>query len=137
MLSADDLDRLEAAVPRAAWSGDWQSFAAHHPSKHPVADLTRDHYAATMASRDSAPRPPGTGTCPPWSPSPTWAQRQDLLEANPARRLQFRPPVPRRCWPGSNWGELGQLPINEWLPDGISEGLAGHEVGIGGVPNGA
>ncbi len=29
VLSADDLDRLEAAVPRAAWSGDRQSFAAH------------------------------------------------------------------------------------------------------------
>jgi aryl-alcohol dehydrogenase-like predicted oxidoreductase len=29
VLSADDLGRLEAAVPRAAWSGDRQSFAAH------------------------------------------------------------------------------------------------------------
>jgi aryl-alcohol dehydrogenase-like predicted oxidoreductase len=28
-LSPADLDRLEAAVPRAAWSGDRQSFAAH------------------------------------------------------------------------------------------------------------
>ena len=29
VLSSADLDRLETAVPRAAWSGDRQSFAAH------------------------------------------------------------------------------------------------------------
>jgi len=33
VLSPADLDRLEAAVPRAAWSGDRQSFAAHRTAR--------------------------------------------------------------------------------------------------------
>jgi aryl-alcohol dehydrogenase-like predicted oxidoreductase len=35
-LTAADLDRIEAAAPRAAWAGDRQSFAAHGTSRTPA-----------------------------------------------------------------------------------------------------
>jgi len=35
-LSTEDLARLEAVAPRTAWSGDRQSFAAHHTTRTPA-----------------------------------------------------------------------------------------------------
>jgi site-specific recombinase XerD len=84
------LDSLDAATTRTGYARTLARLAAVTGPHHPVADLDCDHYAAVMVGWDSAA--PAT-----WNRHPsalvsftTWAQLQDLLATDPARRLSRR-----------------------------------------------
>ncbi|WP_084774127.1 tyrosine-type recombinase/integrase [Nonomuraea candida] len=89
------LDSLRAATTRTGYARTLARLTAVTGAHHPVAELEPEHYAGVMAAWDTA----AAGT---WNRHlsalvsfTTWAQRQDLLATNPARRLTRRATVRR------------------------------------------
>ncbi|ACZ87520.1 hypothetical protein [Streptosporangium roseum] len=84
------LDSLDAATTRAGYTRTLARLTATVGPHHPVANLDCDHYALVMAAWDSAAAATWNRHLSALISSTTWAQRQDLLATNPARRLLRR-----------------------------------------------
>ncbi|MFI6803338.1 tyrosine-type recombinase/integrase [Streptosporangium canum] len=84
------LDSLDAATTRAGYTRTLARLTAVTGPHHPVADLDCDHYAAVMTAWDDAAAATWNRHLSALISFTTWAQRQDLLATNPARRLLRR-----------------------------------------------
>ncbi|MER5326849.1 tyrosine-type recombinase/integrase [Streptosporangium roseum] len=84
------LDSLDAATTRAGYTRTLARLSATVGPHHPVANLDCDHYAVVMAAWDSAAAATWNRHLSALISFTTWAQRQDLLATNPARRLLRR-----------------------------------------------
>ncbi|WP_240973601.1 tyrosine-type recombinase/integrase [Nonomuraea composti] len=89
------LDALQVATTRRSYARTLARLAAVTGPQHPVADLDPDHYAAVMAAWDDAAAATWNRHLSALVSLTTWAQRQDLLATNPARRLTRRTPARR------------------------------------------
>ncbi|MEU6797428.1 tyrosine-type recombinase/integrase [Nonomuraea wenchangensis] len=86
---------LRTATTRAAYARTLARLRTIIGPHHPVADLDCDHYATVMATWDTAAAATWNRHLSALVSFTAWAQRQDLLATNPARRLQRRTPVSR------------------------------------------
>ncbi|MEQ4723706.1 site-specific integrase [Nonomuraea sp. B19D2] len=84
------LDSLGAATTRIGYARTLARLTATAGPHHPVAGLDCDHYAAVMAAWDSAAPATWNRHLSALISFTTWAQRQDLVATNPARRLLRR-----------------------------------------------
>ncbi|WP_246075534.1 site-specific integrase, partial [Nonomuraea terrae] len=84
------LGSLQAATTRTGYARTLARLTTIAGPHHPVADLTPDDYATVMAAWDSAAAATWNRHLSALISFTTWAQRQDLLETNPARRLTRR-----------------------------------------------
>ncbi|MFI6180193.1 tyrosine-type recombinase/integrase [Nonomuraea sp. NPDC051191] len=89
------LSSLRTVTTRGNYAHTLARLTAVTGPQRPVAGLTPDDYAATMAPWDSAAAATWNRHLSALTSFTTWAQRQDLLETNPARRLERRTPARR------------------------------------------
>ncbi|MEV4186619.1 site-specific integrase [Streptosporangium canum] len=84
------LGALPVATTRRSYARTLARLTAVTGPHHPVADLDCDHYAAVMTAWDDAAAATWNRHLSALVSFTTWAQRQDLLATNPARRLNRR-----------------------------------------------
>ena len=84
------LDSLGAATTRTSYARTLAQLTAVTGPHHPIAALQPEHYAAVMTGWDTAAAATWNRHLSALVSFTTWAQRQDLLATNPARRLQRR-----------------------------------------------
>ncbi|MFI6743122.1 site-specific integrase [Nonomuraea sp. NPDC050451] len=84
------LASLQSATTRTSYARTLARLTTVASPHHPVADLEPDHYATVMATWDTAAAATGNRHLSALVSFTTWAQRQDLLATNPARRLTRR-----------------------------------------------
>ncbi|MEV1243381.1 tyrosine-type recombinase/integrase [Nonomuraea sp. NPDC050022] len=84
------LDSLGAATTRTSYARTLAQLTAVTGPNPPVAALQPEHYAAVMTGWDTAAAATWNRHLSALVSFTTWAQRQDLLATNPARRLQRR-----------------------------------------------
>ncbi|MEU7855313.1 tyrosine-type recombinase/integrase [Nonomuraea sp. NPDC049141] len=89
------LDSITTATTRAGYTETLARLTAVTGPHHQVADLTPEHYAAVMDRWKTAAAATWNRHLSALRSFTTWAQRQDLLDTNPARRLQRRTPARR------------------------------------------
>lgn len=89
------LDSLQAATTRAGYAETLARLVEVTGPARPAAALAPEDYAAVMARWDGASAATWNRHLSALTSFTTWAQRQDLLETNPARRLQRRKPARR------------------------------------------
>ncbi|MFI7535080.1 tyrosine-type recombinase/integrase [Streptosporangium sp. NPDC049376] len=87
------VDSITTATTRAGYAETLTRLTAVTGPDHPVAALTPEHYAAVMDRWKSAAAATWNRHLSALCSFTTWAQRQDLLATNPARRLQRRKPA--------------------------------------------
>ena len=83
-------ETLDAATTRASYAETLTALATVTGAGHPVAELTPDHYVAAMNRWTAASPATWNRHLSALVSFTTWAQRQDLLATNPARRLARR-----------------------------------------------
>ncbi|MEU4330049.1 tyrosine-type recombinase/integrase [Nonomuraea dietziae] len=84
------LDSLDAATTRRSYACTLARLTAASGTRHPVAALDCDHYATVMDHWAAAEPATWNRHLSALVSFTTWAQRQDLLATNPARRLRRR-----------------------------------------------
>lgn len=88
------LDQVQAATTRAGYAATLTSLTALAGTR-PTTELTPEDYAAVMDRWNTAAAATWNRHLSTLVSFTTWAQRQELLAANPARRLQRRKPARR------------------------------------------
>ncbi|MFF5212159.1 tyrosine-type recombinase/integrase [Streptosporangium sp. NPDC000396] len=89
------LDSITAATTRAGYAETLARLTAVASPAHPVATLAPEHYAAVMDRWNTAAAATWNRHLSALCSFTTWAQRQELLATNPARRLERRKPARR------------------------------------------
>ncbi|WP_214104042.1 tyrosine-type recombinase/integrase [Acrocarpospora catenulata] len=89
------LDSITTATTRASYAETLARLTAMAGPAHPVAALQPEHYAAVMDRWKTAAAATWNRHLSALVSFTTWAQRQDLLATNPARRLERRKPARR------------------------------------------
>jgi site-specific recombinase XerC len=89
------LDSVQTATTRASYDETLACLIAVAGGASPVADLTPDDYEAVMQRWDSCAAATWNRHLSALGSFTTWAQRQEILATNPARRLARRKPARR------------------------------------------
>ncbi|MEU7835647.1 MULTISPECIES: site-specific integrase [unclassified Nonomuraea] len=89
------LESITAATTRAGYAQTLARLTTVAGPEHPVVDLTPEQYAAVMDRWTTAAAATWNRHLSALVSFTTWAQRQDLLATNPARRLERRKPARR------------------------------------------
>ncbi|MFI6742721.1 tyrosine-type recombinase/integrase [Nonomuraea sp. NPDC050451] len=89
------LESLTAATTRTGYAETLARLTTVAGPQHPVATLTPEQYAAVMDQWKSAAAATWNRHLSALVSFTTWAQRQELLVTNPARRLERRKPARR------------------------------------------
>ncbi|GII94367.1 tyrosine-type recombinase/integrase [Sinosporangium siamense] len=89
------LDSLATVTTRVGYAETLARLTAVAGPAHPVDDLTPEHYAAVMDRWKTAAAATWNRHLSALCSFTTWAQRQDILATNPARRLERRKPARR------------------------------------------
>ncbi|MBF8187472.1 tyrosine-type recombinase/integrase [Nonomuraea sp. K274] len=89
------LDSITVATTRAGYAETLARLTAMAGPAHPVAALAPEHYAAVMDRWKTAAAATWNRHLSALCSFTTWAQRQELLATNPARRLERRKPARR------------------------------------------
>jgi integrase len=84
------LDSLQAATTRVGYADTLARLIPVSEPGHPVAALEPEHYAAVMDRWDTAAAATWNRHLSALTSFTAWAQRQELLATNPARRLERR-----------------------------------------------
>ncbi|MFI9561037.1 site-specific integrase [Nonomuraea endophytica] len=84
------LDSLTTATTRVGYAETLARLTSTTSSHHPVAALTPEQYAAVMDRWNTAAAATWNRHLSALVSFTSWAQRQDLLATNPARRLERR-----------------------------------------------
>ncbi|RSN02947.1 plasmid multimer resolution protein pmrA [Nonomuraea sp. WAC 01424] len=84
------LESLAAATTRAGYAETLTRLTAATGPHHPVAALQSEHYASAMDQWSAAAAATWNRHLSALTSFTTWAQRQELLATNPARRLERR-----------------------------------------------
>ncbi|WP_200871886.1 tyrosine-type recombinase/integrase [Actinomadura welshii] len=102
------LDSIPAATTRASYDDTLARLIDLAGGASPVADLTPDDFAAVMQRWNTAAAATWNRHLSALTSFTTWAQRQELLATNPARRLTRRKPARRgaRAVPLARLGKL-------------------------------
>ncbi|MFI7643783.1 tyrosine-type recombinase/integrase [Nonomuraea sp. NPDC049400] len=97
------LDSITAATTRAGYAQTLTRLITVIGPEHPVAALTPEHYAAVMDRWNTAASATWNRHLSALCSFTVWAQRQELLATNPARRLERRKPARRgdRAYPAA------------------------------------
>ncbi|MFI6296563.1 tyrosine-type recombinase/integrase [Nonomuraea sp. NPDC050790] len=89
------LDSITASTTRVSYAETLARLTSVTGPAHPIATLTPEHYAVVMDRWKSAAAATWNRHLSALCSFTTWAQRQDLLTTNPARRLERRKPTRR------------------------------------------
>ncbi len=89
------LDSIQAATTRASYAETLARLADVAGAGRPVAELTPEEFAAVMTRWDGTAAATWNRHLSALTSFTAWAQRQELLAANPARRLERRKPALR------------------------------------------
>jgi len=89
------LESRTAATTRVGYAETLTHLTAITSPDHPVAELTPEQYAAVMDRWNTAAAATWNRHLSALVSFTTWAQRQELLATNPARRLERRKPARR------------------------------------------
>jgi integrase/recombinase XerC len=84
------LDSITAATTRAGYAETLTRLTSVAGPQHPVAALTPEQYATVMDRWTTATAATWNRHLSALASFATWAQRQELLATNPARRLERR-----------------------------------------------
>ncbi|WP_308168100.1 tyrosine-type recombinase/integrase [Nonomuraea sp. NEAU-A123] len=108
------LESVRAATTRAGYAETLARLTVVAGPEYPVAALTPEQYAAVMDRWTAAAAATWNRHLSALVSFTTWAQRQDLLATNPARRLERRKPARRgdRAIPAARLDKLFSDPAN-------------------------
>ncbi|TQS29402.1 hypothetical protein FLW16_10460 [Microbispora sp. KK1-11] len=108
------LESMQAATTRTSYTETLARLTAVAGLDYPVAALTPEQYAAVMERWTTAAAATWNRHLSALVSFTTWAQRQDLLATNPARRLERRKPARRgdRAIPAARLDKLFTNPAH-------------------------